>query len=144
MPTTTLGQRLQSAMQAAQLRSADLARAADTTTATISNWLNDNVVADHVKAVQLFKIADAVQMDARELLLGERSSAAGAALQMPSQPLTHDTFIVAFQLVAEALDERGLQLPPQKRAQVTLLAYELLQEDMPRAKVLRFVQASAA
>lgn len=146
MANQSLGQRLQSAMQAAQLaRPADLARASDTTTATISNWLNDNVVAEHVKAVQLFKIADAVNVDPRELLLGEPSKSRAAANDSaPSQPVILDSWIVAFQLVAEALDERGLALPPNKRAEVTLLAYELLQEGLQRAKVLRFVQAAAA
>jgi len=145
MPSTSLGQRLQRAMQTARInKPADLARASDTTTATISNWLNDNVVPEHVKAVQLFKIADAVQMDARELLLGQRSAVPAAEQLPPSQPVTLDSWIVAFQLVAEALDGRGLELPPDKRAQVTLLAYDLLQEDLPRAKVLRFVQAAAA
>jgi len=133
-------------MQAARLaKPADLARASDTTTATISNWLNDNVVAEHVKAVQLFKIADAVGIDARELLLGEPSKTATRdEVSAPSQPVTLDDWIVAFQLVAEALDERGLTLPPNKRAEVTLLAYDLLQEGLQRAKVLRFVQAAAA
>lgn len=146
MSNQTLGQRLQSAMQAAKLaKPADLARASDTTTATISNWLNDNVVAEHVKAVQLFKIADAVGIDPRELLLGEASKAGNPDLSsLPSQPVTLDDWIVAFQLVAEALDDRGLTLPPNKRAEVTLLAYDLLQEGLQRAKVLRFVQAAAA
>ncbi|KAG0905567.1 hypothetical protein G6F32_017153 [Rhizopus arrhizus] len=49
-------------------RPADLARAAKSTTATISNWLNDHVSASHVKAAQLFRIADAAKLDARELL----------------------------------------------------------------------------
>lgn len=146
MPNRTLGQRLLGAMQAAGLaKPADLARASDTTTATISNWLNDNVVPEHVKAVQLFKIADAVAIDPRELLIGERSSPAPSAHpSAPSQPVTLDDWIVAFQLVAEALDDRGLTLPPNKRAEVTLLAYDLLQEGLQRAKVLRFVQAAAA
>ena len=51
-------------------RPADLARAAKSTTATISNWLNDHVSASHVKAEQLFRIADAAKLDARELLYG--------------------------------------------------------------------------
>lgn len=146
MPNRTLGQRLLSAMQTAQLaKPADLARAADTTTATISNWLNDNVVPEHVKAIQLFKIADAVEADPHELLLGTPSKVRSAKqVELQSQPVTLDGWIVAFQLVAEALDDRGLSLPPHKRAEVTLLAYELLQEGLQRAKVLRFVQAAAA
>jgi len=46
-------------------RPADLARAADSTTATISNWLNDHVSPAHVKAEQLFRIADAAKRDHR-------------------------------------------------------------------------------
>lgn len=67
----TLGQRLAIAMKkAGHPRPADLARAADSTTATISNWLNDHVSPAHVKAEQLFRIADAAKLDARELLYG--------------------------------------------------------------------------
>lgn len=146
MHSSSLGQRLQKAMRAAGVgKPADLARASDTTSATVSNWLNDNVVAEHVKAVQLFKIADAVNEDARYLLLGERSPALPVSESSPpSQPVQLEDWIVAFQLVAEALDDRGLQLPPAKRAEVTLLAHDLLQEGLQRAKVLRFVQAAAA
>lgn len=144
----TLGQRLRRAMQLANLeRPADLARAAETSTATVSNWLNDQVEPEHVKAVQLFKMADAVKMDARELLLGERGPVfAVAEAQAPymSQPVQQEAFKVAFQLVAEVLDDRGLQLPPSKRAEVTLLAHDLIVEGLPQAKVLRFVQAAAA
>jgi len=126
---------------------ADLARASDTTTATISNWLNDNVVPEHVKAVQLFKIADAVQLDPRELLLGDvgpKFTVRETVDEGPSQPVQTEDWKLAFQLVAEVLDERGLSLPPDKRAEVTLIAYDLLQEGLQRAKVLRFVQAAAA
>lgn len=153
MPTTSLGKRLAIAMQAADIgKPADLARAAETTTASISNWLNDNVDPDHVKAVQLFKIADAVGTDPRELLLGAPSQTFIREDRMPythvsapeSQPVKMEEWTLAFQLVAEALDERGLTLPPAKRAEVTLLAYELLLDGLQQAKVLRFVQAAAA
>jgi transcriptional regulator with XRE-family HTH domain len=148
MAYQTLGQRLQAAIKAKGIHPAELARRAGTTTATITNWTNDNVVIDHVKAKMLFQIADAAGINARELLLGE-ADAAGIGVaetpgNYPSQPLQLDDWKIAFQLVAEALDDRGLSLPPAKRAEVTLLAYELLQEGMQRAKVLRFVQAAAA
>lgn len=142
----TLGQRLNDAMRAAGLvKPADLARASDTTTATVSNWLNDNVLPEHVKAVQLFKIADAAQIDARELLLGTRGPIASNEPANPaSHPVQIEDWKLAFQLVAEVLDSRGLELTPAKRAEVTLIAYDLLQEGLQRAKVLRFVQAAAA
>ena len=153
MQSTSLGQRLATAMLAADIgKPADLARAAETTTASISNWLNDNVDPDHVKAVQLFKIADAVGADPRELLLGTPSPAQvreskakyATTATAESQPVKTEQWTLAFQLVAEALDDNGLALPPAKRAEVTLLAYELLVEGLQQAKVLRFVQAAAA
>jgi transcriptional regulator with XRE-family HTH domain len=61
----TLGQRLREAMDRQDMTPASLARAADTTEATVSGWLRDIVKPDHVKAVQLFKIADAAQMSPR-------------------------------------------------------------------------------
>lgn len=128
---------------------ADLARRAESTTATISNWLNDIVDPDHVKAVQLFKIADAVNTDPRALLLGTSATATIREDRAPyganeSHPVKSEEWTLAFQLVAEALDDKGLTLPPAKRAEVTLLAYELLQDGLQQAKVLRFVQAAAA
>lgn len=147
--STTIGQRLKTAMKRLGIHDAELARRAHTTTATISNWVNDNIVVDHVKARTLYQIADAAQMNARELLLGEpdpfsNNQVAEAAASYASQPVQLDDWKIAFQLVAEAIDDRGLQLPPAKRAEVTLLAYDLLVEGMQQAKVLRFVQAAAA
>lgn len=149
MTTSTLGSRLSAAMLASDIgTAADLARRAESTTATISNWMNDMVDPDHVKAVQLFKIADAVHADPRALLLGTPSTNAVREHRTPvaaeSQPVKPEDWILAFQLVAEALDDKGLTLPPAKRAEVTLLAYELLQDGLQQAKVLRFVQAAAA
>lgn len=142
MTRDTLGKRLTAAM--AGMKPADLARRAESTTATISNWMNDNVLTEHVKAVQLFKIADAVGADARELLTGTRSAVADDRADYASQPMQLDGWKIAFQLVAEALDDRGLTLPPDKRAEVTLLAYDLLQEGLQPAKVLHFVKRAAA
>lgn len=55
-----------------------------------------------------------------------------------------DRLTLALQLVAEALDEADRELPPDKHAKVVLLACDLLEEGMPRAKVLHFVLAAAA
>lgn len=144
---TTLGQRLKQAMKKAGIHDAELARRAKTTTATIANWVNDNVVVDHVKARMLFQIADAAQIDAHELLLGTTQRAHSVAEESAkylSQPMQLENWKMAFQLVAEALEDQGMTIPPAKRAEVTLLAYDLLEEGLPRAKVLRFVQAAVS
>jgi transcriptional regulator with XRE-family HTH domain len=142
----TLGQRLREAMDRRRLTPASLSRAAKTTEATISGWLNDRVKPEHVKAVQLFQIADAVQASPRTLLLGgqaaERISEDHA--EYWSQPERRDVLKLAFQLVAEVLESGDLELPPQKQAEAALLAFELLEEGLPQAKVLRFVRAAVA
>lgn len=132
------------------MQPAEVARRAKTTEATIHNWLKDKVRTDHVKAFQLFNIADAVEADPRSLLLGQW---AGAHVhERPDQPyvsqvLKPEALTLAFQLATEAEDAlhaQGRTLPPNKRAELTQLAYDLLDEDLPRAKVLRFVLAAAA
>jgi transcriptional regulator with XRE-family HTH domain len=131
-------------MQAKTLSPAGLAREASTTEATISNWLNNNVRVDHVKAIQLFKIADAAGVDARYLLLDDARQEANPADAGPSHPLLQDHLTMAIQLVSEALAKPGLTLPPAKQAEAIHLAYDLLEEGMPGAKVLRFVRAAVA
>lgn len=133
-------------MDRQKLTPAGLARASGTTEATISGWLRDNVKPDHVKAVQLFKIADAAKTSPRTLLLGgqaaERISEDHA--EYWSQPERRDVLKLAFQLVAEVLESADLQLPPDKQAEAAMLAFELLEEGLPQAKVLRFVRAAVA
>ncbi|HYQ24245.1 helix-turn-helix domain-containing protein [Stenotrophomonas sp.] len=139
----TLGQRLAAAMKdAGHPRPADLARAANSTTATVSNWLNDNVKADHVKAEQLFRIADAVKMDARELLFGPVDGAVGergtAYMYMPSEAYL-DVWETAYELVANILDRRGLDVGFRRQASLGLMANDLLREGISRSKVARVV-----
>lgn len=137
-------------MKELDLQAADVAREAKTTEATISNWVKDNVQAAHVKAFLLFPIARAVQLDPEYLLLGEQATASRVREDQPayaSQDLKSEALTLAFQLATEAEDAsraRGRTLPPEKRAELTQLAWELLQEGLPRAKVLRFVLAAAA
>jgi len=146
---STLGKRLAQRMAERDIHAAELARRAKTTEATISNWLDDNVQLAHVKALQLFNIANALGIDAQYLLIGETGGSALREEPAPyaSQDLKQETLTLAFQLATEADDalrERGRMLPPSKRAELTQLAWELLQEGLPRAKVLRFVLAAAA
>lgn len=144
MTASTLGSRLRTALLAAKLTPAEVAREAQTTEATISNWLNDNVQLDHVKAMMLFRIADAARIDARQLLIddGRRMSNKMASPLDESQPVKRDELKLALQLVGEALKDRSL--PPEKHAEAVTLAYELLEEGLPNAKVLRFVLTAVA
>ena len=149
MSRTTLGARLQVAMKARKLSSPALARLADTTPATVHNWLNDNVQVDHIKAVQLFRMADAVHADPRDLLFGDEAAqpawrVAEDQLLYPSHPVQSEHLIIAIQLVTEELAKQDRLLPPEKQAEAVKLAYELLEEGLPRAKVLRFVHAAVA
>jgi len=135
----TLGQRLAIAMKkAGHPRPADLARAADSTTATISNWLNDHVSPAHVKAEQLFRIADAAKLDARELLYGVSGLGVGERgnTYIPSQAHL-DVWQDAYELVSHLVEEKGLQIDHRRHAALDLLAFELLMDGFSRSKVIR-------
>lgn len=144
MTPNSLGSRLRSALKRNQKTPVALAKDAGTSEATISNWLNDNVQVDHVKAVQLFRIADAAGIDARELLLDDGRRLAEPYAEYASHPVQQDALTIAIQLVTEALASGKRDLPPPKQAEAIQLAYELLTEGLPRAKVLRFVHAAVA
>lgn len=147
MAPGTLGTRLKAAMHQAGLTPVTLARKSASTEMTISNWLNDAVQAEHVKASQLFRIANAVGMDAQLLLLGRATRTASQAVQTTEHgdsPVQAETLRLALQLVAEILNERDSELPPAKQAEAVTLAYELLAEGLPEAKVLRFTRSAIA
>jgi transcriptional regulator with XRE-family HTH domain len=140
----TLGQRLAIAMKkAGHPRPADLARAADSTTATISNWLNDHVSPAHVKAEQLFRIADAAKLDARELLYGVSGGGVGERgnAYMPSQAHL-DVWQDAYELVSHLVEENGLEIDHRRHAALDLLAFELLMDGFSRSKVARVLKTS--
>ena len=142
----TLRDRIEIALQKRGWKPADLVREAASTSATVSNWMNDMVKTDHVKALQLFRIADALGVDPRWLLLGEFSPVMFGESPAPyqSQAVKSEVLTIAIQLVSEALEERGRTLPPSKQAEAVNLAYDLLDEGLPQAKVLRFVLAAVA
>ena len=124
-------------------RPADLARAAKSTTATISNWLNDHVSASHVKAEQLFRIADAAKLDARELLYGVSGLGVGEPgnTYIPSQAHL-DVWQDAYELVSHLVEEKGLQIDHRRHAALDLLAFELLMDGFSRSKVIRVLTTS--
>lgn len=139
-----LGQRLAIAMKkAGHPRPADLARAADSTTATISNWLNDHVSPAHVKAEQLFRIADAAKLDARELLYGVSGLGVGERgnTYIPSQAHL-DVWQDAYELVSHLVEEKGLEIDHRRHAALDLLAFELLMDGFSRSKVIRVLTTS--
>ena len=140
----TLGQRLAAAMKkAGHPRPADLARAAKSTTATISNWLNDHVSASHVKAEQLFRIADAAKLDARELLYGVNGRGVGEPgnAYIPSQAHL-DVWQDAYELVSHLVAKNGLEIDHRRHAALDLLAFELLMDGFSRSKVARVLTTS--
>lgn len=59
-----------------------------------------------------------------------------------SQPLRRDDLKMALQLATEALGDKVL--PPDKHSELVTLIYELLEEGLPEAKVLRFARAASA
>ena len=124
-------------------RPADLARAAKSTTATISNWLNDHVSASHVKAEQLFRIADAAKLDARELLYGVSGLGVGepGSDYIPSQAHL-DVWQDAYELVSHLVAENGLEIDHRRHAALDLLAFELLMDGFSRSKVARVLTTS--
>lgn len=124
-------------------RPADLARAAKSTTATISNWLNDHVSASNVKAAQLFRIADAAKLDARELLYGVTGRGVGEPgnAYIPSQAHL-DVWQDAYELVSHLVAENGLEIDHRRHAALDLLAFELLMDGFSRSKVARVLTTS--
>lgn len=150
MANETLSARLAGALTESGMSPVALAAASQTSGATISNWLNDNVQVEHVKAVMLLRIAAALNVRPQWLLLGEgrqfetwRTDDVEAGYDA-SHPLQPEILTIALQLVSEAVDKKGIPMSPPKRAEVTTLVYELLVEGMPEAKVLRFALAAAA
>ncbi len=148
MKNGTLSTRLAEALADADLKPADLARLADTTDATISNWLKGTALVEHVKAINLFRIAEVLRVSPQWLLLGEgsKSAAAGpiAGPAQSSQPVKPEVLTIAMELTSEALEGRGRELPLPKRAQLLAAIYELLEDGVPEAKVLRFARSAAA
>lgn len=59
-----------------------------------------------------------------------------------SQSVRQEMLMLALQLANEALGEK--ELPPAKHAELVSLIYELLEEGLPEAKVLRFARAASA
>ncbi|MBS0218103.1 MAG: helix-turn-helix domain-containing protein [Proteobacteria bacterium] len=69
--TATLSDRINQVLADRGWTQADLARRANTTTATAANWATKKVNPEHVKALMLFNIAEALEVDPRWLLLGD-------------------------------------------------------------------------
>ena len=144
MTGSTLGSRLRAAIKRKKTTAAQVARDAATTDASISNWLNDKVLIEHVKAAQLFRVADAAGIDARELLLNDGGRVAESSPAYESHPVSGESLKLAIQLVTDVLAECDSELPPQRQAEAIALAYDLIEEGLPRAKVLRFVLSAVA
>lgn len=143
--------RFAEALRRSGLSPTEIAQKAGTTDATISNWLNDKVQPDHLKASLLLKIAIILDVDPYELLFGEQSHTKNRrvgettpAYLEQSQVLNPEALRMALQLASDMICNKGLTLPPEKHADLVTLMYELLEEGLPEAKVLRFARVAAA
>lgn len=148
MTASTLSTRFREAMADAGLTQAELAERAGVSAVTVGNWQNDRVQPEQVKAVMLLTFARILRVRPEWLLLGEGARLATARPTADdlaaSQPVKLPVLTSALQLVTETLLERRVALPPEKQAELVGLVYELLDEGMPEAKVLRFARAAAA
>ena len=66
------------------------------------------------------------------------STGTQTASDSASQGLRRDDLKMALQLAAEALGDKVL--PPEKHAEMVTLIYELLEDGLPEAQVLRFAR----
>jgi hypothetical protein len=110
-------------------------------------WAKDQ--SPHERDTQLIALGDPESPEVREACRRRDQAikdwsaglATGLASQQPSQPLRRNDLIMALQLASEALGDK--ELPPAKHAELVTLIYELLEEGLPEAKVLRFARAAA-
>ena len=148
MTTSTLSTRFREAMADARITPTELARQCDTSLVTIGNWANERVQTDQVKAALLLRLARALRVRPEWLLFGDEPRLVTTRVSehdaTASQPVKLPVLTSALQLVSETLAERRGTLPPEKYAELVGLVYELLEEGMPEAKVLRFARAAAA
>lgn len=148
MDRSPISARLSAALADAGMTQAQLARAVSTTTATVANWMNDKVSLEGARADILFRISRVLRIRPEWLLYGENPKQAAVSPADsdagPSHPVSLATLTMAIQLAVEVLDERGKTLPPAKRAEFIATLYDLIEEGMPEAKVLRFARAAAA
>lgn len=147
MTTSTLSARLREAMTDAKITPTELARRANTSVATVGNWLNDRVQVEQVKGALLLQMCRALRIQPEWLLFGDGEKSATtrgpAAAIEPSHPVKQPVLTSAVQLVGSILQESELPMAPEKQAELITLVYDLLEEGMPEAKVLRFARAAA-
>lgn len=145
MQAQSLQTRLIEAIRESGLSPADLARAAKTTTATVSNWTGGKVRAEHAKAEVLFRIADALNVDPRWLLDGD-----GRSVRETMQPYGHlqeSTHLRDAILLTQTIIQDMRQKPsPEVQVMAIMTAVEMLAEgasnDIVKRFTLRLLQAS--
>lgn len=103
-------------------------------------------VSAHAAADQALVVArddtDAARRRDRRIEEASHLYGSETASDKASQPLRRNDLTMALQLASEALGDK--ELPPAKHAELVTLIYELLEEGLPEAKVLRFARAAAA
>lgn len=127
--TSTLGQRLETALKEAGIDPAALARDADTTDATISNWLHDRVKDENAKGALACRIATRLNVRVEWLLLNRPPMRNEGSVRDISPPNTYEDvadlrFVqtLTLQKLAESIPtvgyaiERAIaELEPQRR-----------------------------
>ena len=115
---------------------------------TILRWEKD---ADSAGAEYLMKAAKVYKVRPQWLAMQSQDDGypwegdAEQAEAPASQPLTRKHLIIAAQLVAQAYAEKRQKLPPPHAfAEILTTCYEMLDEGLPEAKVLRFVRTLVA
>lgn len=122
---------------------AEIARKCGFPESTVKNWADGGADPSRERCVLLARGTGASVL---WLVTGEgpmwAADIAQAASPEQSQGLRRDDLTMALQLAAEALE--GKSLPPPKHAELVTLIYELLEEGLPEAKVLRFARAAGS
>jgi len=115
------------------------AAAAGISPAALQRYIREENTPPFDVAVRLCQAANA---RLEWLATGEGQMSQGAVADTVSQALRRDDLKMAIQLAAEALGDKAL--PPPKHAELVTLIYELLEEGLPEAKILRFARAATS
>lgn len=132
-----IGRRISSVAETIGTRksAADVARVS---VDSLQRYIRDDNMPPFDVAARLC-LAAGMRMEWLATGLGEPSEqVAQVAPAQGSQALRREDLMMALQLASEALGNKVL--PPDKHAELVTLLYELLEEGLPEAKVLRFAR----
>lgn len=88
------------------------------------------------------RLCQATGVSMEWLATGVGSDTTQGSAVASSQSVSQADLTLALQLVEEAVVNRDLPMPPDRKAELTMAVVELLVEGVPEAKVLRFIRAT--